>query len=175
MIIGDPYKIAFWVDIVPKWNDDNSTWINGIFSFCVKGKIYPCIDTSTLNSDLSALLNTWYSCSMPCDNKALFHASKIDALRNLWEITFPTIGCQDYRYILSTPTIEDNNVYLFILAHNNEVRILIATVPNNNGSLEIDETKIDEVIIAKSEIRSMVSELDSYYQRIINNKRLNLP
>lgn len=175
MIIGDPYKIAFWIDIVPKWNDDDSTWINGIFSFCINGKIYPCVDTSTLNSDLSALLNAWHSCSMPCDNESLFHASKIDALRYLLKITYPTIGEQSCKYKLSTQTIEDNDVYLFIFANKNEVRILIATVPNYNGSLEIDETKIDEVIIAKSEVCFMVSELDSYYQKIINNKWLNRP
>ena len=39
MIIGDPYKFAFWVDIVPSWNDD-SAWINGIFCMLVNGKIY---------------------------------------------------------------------------------------------------------------------------------------
>lgn len=114
MIIGDPYKIAFWIDIVPKWNDDDSTWINGIFSFCINGKIYPCVDTSTLNSDLSALLNAWHSCSMPCDNESLFHASKIDALRYLLKITYPTIGEQSCKYKLSTQTIEDNDVYLFL-------------------------------------------------------------
>lgn len=171
MIIGDPYKIAFWIDVVPKWNDDDSTWINGIFSLCVNGKIYPCVDTSTLNSDLSALLDTWHSCSMPCTNESLFHASKTDALRYLLEITYPTIGEQDYKYKLSTQTIEDNDIYSFILAYKNKVRIVIATVPNNNGSLEIDETKIDEVIMDKSEIFSMVGELESYYQTLINNKQ----
>ena len=98
-----------------------------------------------------------------------------DALKHLLEITYPTIGEGNYKYKLSTQTIEDNDVYSFIVADKNEVRILVATMPNNNGPLEIDETKIDEVIIAKSEVCSMVSELDSYYQRIINNKRLNLP
>lgn len=175
MIIGEPYECAFWMDIVPKWNADNSTWINGVFSLCIKGKIYPCIDTSTLNSDLSTLLYTWHSHSMPCDNESLFHASKADALKCLLEITYPTIGEENYKYKLSTQTIEDNDVYSFIVADKNKVRILIATIPNNNGSLEMDETKIDEVIIAKSEICSMVSELDSYYQRIINNKQINLP
>lgn len=177
MIIGDPYKIAFWIDIIPQWSEDNSTWINGIFSLCINGKIYPRIATSTLNSEIPALLNVWYSYSMPCDNEVLFQASKMDALKNLLKITFPTIGCEDYRYKLSTPTIEDNSVYSFVLAHNNEVRILIATVPYNytNSSLEIDETKIDEIIISKSEMCSMICLLDSYYQRIINSKRLNLP
>lgn len=105
---------------------------------------------------------------MPCDNESLFHASKIDALRYLLKITYPTIGEQDYKYKLSTQTIEDNDIYSFILAHKNKVRIVIATVPNNNGSLEIDETKIDEVIMDKSEIFSMVGELESYYQTLIN-------
>lgn len=175
MIIGGPYKIAFWIDIVPKWNDDNSTWINGIFSFCINGKIYPSIETSTLNSQLPDLLDRWYSCSMPCDNEVLFKTSKMDALKNLLEITSLADRSEDYRYKLSTPTIEDNDVYSFVLAYNNEVRILIATVSYNNNSLEIDETKIDEIIISKSEMCSMICELDSYYQRIINNKRLNLP
>lgn len=87
------------------------------------------------------------------------------------EITFPANGSEDYRYKLSTPTIEDNDVYSFVLAHNDEVRILVVTASYDNNSLEIYETKIDEITIRKSEMRSMISELDSYYQRMISNKQ----
>lgn len=171
MIIGDPYKFAFWIDIVPEWNDDDSTWINGIFSLCINGKIYPCVATSTLNSEVPILLDGWYRYSMPCENEALFQASKMNAVKNLLEITFPANGSEDYRYKLSTPTIEDNDVYSFVLAHNDEVRILVVTASYDNNSLEIYETKIDEITIRKSEMRSMISELDSYYQRMISNKQ----
>lgn len=171
MIIGVPYKFAFWIDIVPEWNDDDSTWINGIFSLCINGKIYPCVATSTLNSEVPTLLDGWYRYSMPCENEVLFQASKMDAVKNLLGITFPANGSEDYRYKLSTPTIEDYDVYSFVLAHNDEVRILVVTASYDNNSLEIDESKIDEITIRKSEMRSMISELDSYYQRMISNKQ----
>lgn len=173
MIIGDPYKIAFWIDIVPKWNDVDATWINGIFSFCINGKIYPSIETSTLNSLLPELINRWHDWSMPCDNEVLFKASRIDAFNALLEITFQAARYEDYRYRLSTQTMEDNGIYSFALAHKDEVRILIATVSYNDNCLELDETKIDEIIISRSEIHSMICELDSYYKRTINNKRLD--
>lgn len=100
MIIGDPYKFAFWIDIVPEWNDDDSTWINGIFCLCINGKIYPCVATSTLNSEVPTLLDGWYRYSMPYENEVLFQASKMDAVKNLLEITFPANGSEDYRFLL---------------------------------------------------------------------------
>lgn len=89
----------------------------------------------------------------------------------LLEITFQAARYEDYRYKLSTQTMEDNGIYSFALAHKDEVRILIATVSYNDNCLELDETKIDEIIISRSEIHSMICELDSYYKRTINNKR----
>lgn len=170
MIIGEPYKFAFWVDIVPSWND-NSVWINGIFCMLVNGKIYPCVDTSTLNSDLYYLLDDFQHRICLSNNETLFYATPLNAIRSLLEITYPDSGDNDYSYKFMTTTMGDNGVYAFVVAHDDNVRILITKASEDKGIFVVDETEINEVIISKSTLCAMVNELDSYFHKIINNKQ----
>lgn len=170
MIIGDPYKFAFWVDIVPSWNDD-SAWINGIFCMLVNGKIYPCVDTSTLNSELPSLLYDFQHHICLSNNETLFCTTPLNTIKYLLSITYPDSGDNDYSYKFMTSTLEDNGVYAFVVAHDDNVRILITKASDDKGIFEVNETGINEVIISKSTLCVMVNELDSYYHKIINNKQ----
>ena len=101
----------------------------------VNGKIYPCVDTSTLNSELPSLLYDFQ------------------------------------HHICLSNKLEDNGVYAFVVAHDDNVRILITKASDDKGIFEVNETGINEVIISKSTLCVMVNELDSYYHKIINNKQ----
>ena len=44
MLIGNPDKFAFLLEIVPEWSDD--TFINGMLYVFINGAQYPCRSTS---------------------------------------------------------------------------------------------------------------------------------
>lgn len=137
----------------------------------VNGTIYPCVATSTLNSELPSMLYDFQHHICLSNNETLFFTKPVNAIKYLLGTTYPDCGDNDYSYKFMSPTLEDNGVYVFVVAYDDNVRILITKASEDKGIIEVKESEINEVIIPKSTLCDMVNELDSYYHKIINNKQ----
>ena len=69
MLIGNPDKFAFLLEIVPEWSDD--TFINGMLYVFINGAQYPkTLRTTTLSDDIYYLV----------DNSSFIHPKINDEL-----------------------------------------------------------------------------------------------
>lgn len=161
MIIGDPYKFAFIIDIVDKWSD--SHFLNGIFYYSINGRIIPEISeyllNTTLNSDVYILTNDdLLKFSEPIHNPELFNLELSEVLERLYSSlrTDDLEGCY-YKY--STMTMEDHGYYVFCIRSHEKIRFIAGKNELKSDTYIINP--LDEVIIDK-EI------FDQYSQKFLN-------
>ena len=188
MVIGNPYKFAFIIDIVPEWNGDD-TYTQGIFFMCIEGKLFPpVLDTTTLSSDISYILRgSPYSSpalfSLPV-NIILFNKEKKQSFIDMFNLTYP--GClnpeidlddlsitNDYTYKASNPTMEDNNNHVFIVSDGDSVRILGAQVDaihDEGYDAYFVSDIVHESILSKDEMTGLILELKNFYRKFIYPK-----
>ena len=174
MIIGDPYKFAFIIDLVPYWNEQYNTK-NGIFFFCMEGKLFPKeIDTAALDTDIYYFFEYQPSSlvTLPV-NIFLFNMDKITAFKQMHNLSYPEIlDLSDVNDIIiyenhkcSTLTIEDNHYYFYAVSNGNQVRILGAEIIQKNIKNEIVYDIFDEVfeiVVSRDYIVDIVSKLKTF-------------
>ena len=142
MLIGNPDKFAFLLEIVPEWCSDN--FIQGILNVYVNGVQYPdALRTTTLSSDIHWLLEDTSPFINPQINEELYSLETVELFNTLSKLTFPETGENDYSYLIPLHEISDAGFYLFIVASEKEVRLLITQCNNLNVLTFSDEIKMD--------------------------------
>jgi hypothetical protein len=193
MVIGDPYKFAFIIDLVPDWNSiESKEFVQGVFFMSIDGVLYPKkIITTTLSSDL------WYMfgphgphnafLTLPA-NTDIFNLEKELAFIELYKITYPCVLHDDnrdslsesmarnnYTYLGATTEITDNWSYVFVVRSNEKIRILGAEIVKKRKHGEISyfvSNQVKECFISSIELRKLVRKLKSFYLRkIIGNDK----
>lgn len=189
MIIGDPYRFAFIIDLVPDWNPiESKGFVQGVFFMSIDGILYPKkITTTTLSSDL------WYMfgphgprnafLTLPF-NADIFNLEKKLAFTELYKITYPCIlhddngdmysentACSDYTYLGATLEITDNGSYVFVVRNGERIRILGAEVVKKRKHGEFSyfvSNQVRECFISSVELRKLVKKLKSFYSRKVS-------
>lgn len=142
MLIGNPDKFAFLLEIVPEWCSNN--FIQGILNVYVNGVQYPdALRTTTLSSDIHWLLEDTSPFINPQINEELYSLETVELFNTLSKLTFPETGENDYSYLIPLHEISDAGFYLFIVASEKEVRLLITQCNNLNVLTFSDEIKMD--------------------------------
>ena len=142
MLIGNPDKFAFLLEIVPEWCSNN--FIKGILNVYVNGVQYPdALRTTTLSSDIHWLLEDTSPFINPQINEELYSLETVELFNTLSKLTFPETGENDYSYLIPLYEISDAGFYLFIVASEKEVRLLITQCNNLNVLTFSDEIKMD--------------------------------
>lgn len=143
MLIGNPDNFALMLEIVPEWCSDN--FVQGIFYVYVNGVIYPdTLRTTTLNSEIYGLLEDNSPFLNPQIDKELYNLEADELFKEICNITFPKTETADNNYSYSIPLVELSNagVYLFIVASENEVKIIIGKHDEENELTYVDEAKV---------------------------------
>ena len=116
MIIGNPDKFAILANVVKEWSD--SYWRNGIFFFCIDGKLFPKEPYNvTFNSEVWRLKERLQEIlTNPSINESLFKMEKEKAFTEICKITFPENWDidNDYQYYISPTTFGDFGYLTFI-------------------------------------------------------------
>ena len=174
MIIGDPYKFALLFDKVKYWNAslaDN----NGFFALCIDGRLFPDeIENAVIPvavRDVKAALS-----GIPVDEK-IFDMDAKDAILILYDLVYPDYDNEDdqdndYRYLLSTNELVDDNYLVFSVEKERKIRIL-GTKAEYDFEEErdiFDNSVITEVILEKEEINKIISQLEEIEQLFKNSK-----
>ena len=144
MLIGNPDKFAFLLEIVPEWCSDN--FVQGILNVYVNGVQYPDnLRTTTLNADIHWLLDETSPLVCPQINKKLYALETRELFNRLCDLTFPETETvdNDYSYVIPLQEISDAGYYLFIVASENEVRIIIGKHSETYRLTFIDEVTMD--------------------------------
>ncbi len=170
MLIGDPYKFAIIFDRVAAWNaalTDN----NGFFSFCVNGKLFPEIAINTILSvSVSDVRNSLIAIPV---NEVIYNMDKDSAIKALYQLVYPDFESDDendYRYLLSTTDLTDNDNFIFVVEGEGMIRILATKLIYNSveSTHVLENFEATEVIVEKDEMKNIVNRLDEM-KRFFNN------
>ncbi len=171
MVIGDPNKFSFIIDIVEDWSSNG--FVAGFFYITISGEIFPReLVNTTLNSDLYLFFNNKESSLLthPVDID-LFKKNKVDAYKAMYYLTYPqdTDCVNNYIYSCQLKEIEDFDYYIFSVSDGESIRILGAKIDDNilNDELTDLEEIIHEVYLSKKEINSLTYRLKGYYEKYI--------
>jgi len=161
MLIGNPDKFAFLLEIVPEWCSNN--FIQGILNVYVNGVQYPdALRTTTLSSDIHWLLEDTSPFINPQINEELYSLEAVELFNVLSKLTFPETGENDYSYLIPLREISDAGFYLFIVASEKEVRLLITQCNKLNVLTFSDEVKMDIL-----EFECIKQKVTNYYMNEI--------
>lgn len=144
MIIGNPDKFAFLLEIVPEWC--SNSFVQGILNVHVNGVQYPdTLRTTTLSTDVYWLLNDTSPFINPRINEELHTMDTAELFNKLCNLAFPeTETCDnDYSYSVPLNELSDAGYTLFIVASPKEVRLIIGQHNKMNTLTFVDEVKID--------------------------------
>lgn len=141
MIIGDPYKFAIIIELVPNWS--NNTFLNGVVLFSINGKIlFGDIRTSTLGCDVFEFIDNIKRVenNLPV-NTDIYRMEKSSAFIQMFNIAYPSDYDipNDFTYLISTTQLGDDEYFMFAVADHNKIRIL-------GGSLDTYSMKCNEII-----------------------------
>lgn len=160
MVIGNPYCFAIVWDVVKKWNIDH-TFQNGILFFLVNAELFPKdIISATLESEIPRLKKSLENIVV---NEKLYDMHKTEAFNEMYNITFPCCdnGENDYRYIISTPSLLDNDYFVFAVSNGKSVRILVSQLNYmpEEAKREWSDIAISETFISVQELGEIASLL----------------
>ena len=168
MIIGNPYQLSFFVEVIEEWNQkgDIPSFRNGVFLLCLNGELFPKqVNTATLNVDIPDLKNSLLN--IPIDEE-VFSMEKQAAFIKMYNLTFPHEGGCDFscQFYISPPALYDYECYAFAVKNKSHVRIMAAKLNYIIEESDSDFNNIDvtETIITHAELNEFISELD----KIIN-------
>lgn len=157
MIIGNPYKFAFLIERIPKWEN---SWINGIMFVIVNGEIYPKeVRTTTFNSELSDVLSADSAFINPVNDKKLYDMRKFELLSYIADITYPQndAALNDYRFLIPFHEINDSGYNFFILSNGENIKIFVGRWNNENIKF------VDKTIISMQEYNEIKSQINAFY------------
>lgn len=168
MIIGNPYRLSFFVEVIEEWNrkGDIPSFCNGVFLLCLNGELFPKqVNTSTLNVDISDLKDRLLN--IPIDEET-FNMRKQEAFIKMHNLTFPEEGGCDYscRYYISPPALYDYCCYAFAVSNKSQVRIMVAKLNYiiEESTSDLNNIDVIEAIITHDELNEIVFKLN----KIIN-------
>lgn len=160
MLIGNPYYFAVIFDVVESWNADR-TFQNGTLFLAVGSEIFPKeILSAMLSCEIPELIESLKN--IPVDEK-MFSMPTEKAYSEMYNVTFPDDWDidNDYRYIISTPSLSDNDYLVFAVSNGEKIRIL-AGKPDyfKEESVHILEgAEITEAFISVSELNDIINKL----------------
>ena len=159
MLIGNPDKFAFLIEVVPEWSTDR--FANGLFYIYLNGVQYPNeVRTTTINVELYALLSEDSPFIRPKDD-ALFSMNTPELFNILWERTFPEEDDNDYRFLVPLHEMSDAGFVLFIVSSGEKVRLLLGRGKGTEKGTFIDETTIE-----RTEHTGLLQQLQDYCQKL---------
>ncbi len=168
MLIGDPYKFAVLFDRVKNWNT-SLTDNNGFFALCIDGRLFPDIIINAIIPvgvmDVKEALS-----GIPVDEK-IFDMDAKDAILILYDLVYPEFDDEksdeenrdnDFRYLLSTEELVDDNYFVFAVEKKGKIRIL-----GTKAEYDFEEkrdvlgnSEVTEIILEKEEINKIISQLE---------------
>jgi len=169
MIIGDPYRFAIWVELIPQWSENHK---NGLFYFFVNGNMYPDdIRTSTLSVDFHDVIDEENALiSLPCDDD-FFNAPSNEAFQTLYKLAYPESTQEDeypeqvFDFCASPTIINESGALFFAVASESAVRIIggkITTLVDADDRKiwkDISNPHIESVILKKKELDEIINRL----------------
>lgn len=160
MIIGNPDCFAVIVDVVECWNDDR-TFQNGILFLAVNGEIFPKeIQSATLSCEFHELIDSLKN--IPVDERT-FSMTMEKAYREICNLVYPeNWGIdQDYRYMISTTSLLDNDYLVLAISNSEKIRILVSRpyYCKEESILIFEGTEITETFVDISEMNDIINKL----------------
>jgi len=162
MLIGDPYKFAVLFERVKYWNAslaDN----NGLFALCIDGKLFP---DKVINAIISVSIYQVKKSLIGIPvNEMIYDLDTENSFKALYELVFPDVDNDDdndYRYLLATPDLTDDNYLVFAVEGRENIKILAAKVEYDvvESHHIFDNSVITEVILDKNEVNHIIKELE---------------
>lgn len=178
MLIGDPYKFAVMFDRVKNWNP-SLTDNNGFFALCIDGRLFPDI---IINAVIPAgVIDVKESLSGIPVNEEIFDMDAKDAILILYDLVYPEYDDDksdeenrdnDFRYLLSTEELVDDNYLVFAVEKERKIRIL-----GTKAEYDFEEkrdvlgnSEVTEIILEKEEINKIISQLEEMEQFFKNSE-----
>lgn len=162
MLIGNPDKFAFLLEIVPEWSDD--TFINGMLYVFINGAQYPkTLRTTTLSDDIYYLVDN-SSFIHPKINDELFSLDAKTLFKKLCEITFPSAmeDNNDFDYLIPLTELSSEKYQIYIVSSKMSIKILVGHYINND-QIYFD----DEVLMDLEEFEVIKQKMQNYYLKYI--------
>ena len=163
MLIGNPDKFAFLLEIVPEWCSNG--FVQGILNIYVNGVQYPdALRTTTLSTDVYWLLNDTSPFINPRINKELHTMETSELFNKLCNLAFPETEAidNDCSYSVPLQELSDAGYALFIVASEKEVRLIIGQHSETNALTFADEVKMDIL-----DFEYIKQELQNFYMNQI--------
>lgn len=189
MLFGDPYKVAFLLEVVREWSDDN--FKNGLLFLFLNGEVFSCCKGEVKNEVLNVSL-TMETIPMLCGGGASSHFNFIEsdllfdlepakAFRFMLEKHFGievdgSDWCYSdlhdhcfvdnfYGYTLSPSSLIESGFCAFAVASGSKVRVLACNVSlqdDNFKSSDIGNMSVREVVLDRDYLLSVVNGLQFY-------------
>lgn len=164
MIIGDPYKFSFFIEVIDEWNIDE-TFLNGVLLFSIDGNYFPKeITTTTLKGELRFLKEKLLN---PAVNKKIFAMQTKQAFAEIYNRTFPEdINVHnDYSYDISPHSFSDNGYFTFLVSNGDKVRIMASYLEYilSESRHNLQKADILETMITAEELKEMILKLDHLF------------
>ena len=166
MVLGDPYKFAVLLHVIPEWNEDE-TWRNGLLMLFVDGWLFPPAgaENATLSYEILRLKNLLH---IEAD-APLFEMDRDEAFRTIYRLRFPDAedenAEEDLRFDLTPDALGDRNCFVFGVRKGEQVRVLAA------GPLPYDKKEsrhslqsifVRETVISSSELSAICRGLEEW-------------
>ncbi|SFD28950.1 immunity 42 family protein [Pragia fontium] len=183
MVFGDPNHFAILIEYLPQWSEVQGSFKNGLFHFCIDGRMYPdSARVATLGGDISCLSNG-NALVLPITSEDIFNMGKKEAFffllgTMLPERVDPEIEVSDdfvtsYQYQASTYNLEDDCCYVFAVSFKDMIRILGAKLSTLSGDgdigyhwIDINDPHISDVILKKEIVKDIVDSTINFYSSL---------
>ena len=147
---------------IPKWNNKNSIFHNGVLLYFIGGEIFP---KRILNATLSSEILQLKYYMNPEINKGLYEGEKTKSFVEMYNITYPEDEnvLNDYRYDFTPLSFSDAGCFAFLVSNGHEIRILASELKYNlNESIyALNNINIIETFITNDEFCELGHQLDN--------------
>ena len=169
MVVGDPFRFAVIYETVECWNYDE-TFHNWLLFFSINSKLYPySVDdfSSTLASEIPILADSLKNIVV---DKEIYSLKTVDAYTKLYNMALPDDYDipNDYRYVISPPTIAHFDYYIFAVSNGKKVRVLASKLKYDiiNSIYKLNNIKIREVYVPCTDMYMIIYGLDDWIQNL---------
>lgn len=189
MLFGDPYKVAFLLEVVDAWSDDY--FKNGLLFLFLDGEAFSCHKDKVKEEVLSLSLAT-ETIPMLCsggvsssfdfiESDLLFALEPAAAFIFMLEKHFGIEADEDdwcyddlhdhcfvdnfYGYTLSPQSLMESGCFVFAVASGGKVRILACNVSLRDGdfkSSNVKNTRVREIVLDRNYLHSVIGDLQFY-------------
>ena len=163
MIFGNPFKFAFFIDIVDEWS--SNSFHNGYFAISIDGTLYPKdVRCSTLDDVLSEILSDKSPLIILPENEILFNDNPEIAFEKIQDITFPDNSDidNDYTYRVRATELEDAGYVLFVVRSIDKIKFLIGEYCSET----FKHNYVDEVVVDRKTINEIVVKITTTFKDI---------